>query len=63
MAEGVRRSQRDYSLTLNWRWLTSRKDAMSYRQAQERYGIQGRSIVLAWLPALHYGHLIEVDDC
>jgi transposase-like protein len=50
MAEGFRRSQRDYSLSFKLAVVDQvEKGEMSYRQAQERYGIQGRSTVLVWL--------------
>lgn len=50
MAEGVRRSQRDYSLSFKLAVVDQvEKGEMSYKQAQERYGIQGRSTVLVWL--------------
>lgn len=50
MAEGARRSQRDYSLSFKLAVVDQvEKGEMSYKQAQERYGIQGRSTVLTWL--------------
>lgn len=50
MAEGTRRSQRDYSLSFKLAVVDQvEKGEMSYKQAQERYGIQGRSTVLVWL--------------
>ena len=50
MAEGVRRSQRDYTLAFKLAVVDQvGKGEMSYKEAQARYGIQGRSTVLAWL--------------
>ena len=50
MAEGVRRSQRDYTLAFKLAVVEQvEKGEMSYKQAQARYGIQGRSTVLVWL--------------
>lgn len=50
MAEGVRRSQRDYSLAFKLAVVDQvEKGELSYTQAQDRYGIQGRSTVLVWL--------------
>ena len=45
-----RRSQRDYSLAFKLAVVGQvEKGEMTYKQAQERYGIQGRSTVLTWL--------------
>lgn len=50
MAEGVRRSQRDYTLAFKLSVVDQvEKGEMSYKEAQARYGIQGRSTVLVWL--------------
>ncbi|RFQ09467.1 transposase, partial [Pseudomonas sp. ATCC 13867] len=50
MTEGVRRSQRDYTLAFKLAVVEQvEKGEMSYKQAQARYGIQGRSTVLVWL--------------
>lgn len=50
MAEGVRRSQRDYSLAFKLAVVDQvEKGELSYKEAQDRYGIQGRSTVLVWL--------------
>ena len=50
MAAGVRRSQRDYTLTFKLAVVDQvEKGEMSYKEAQARYGIQGRSTVLVWL--------------
>ncbi len=50
MAQGVRRSQRDYTLAFKLAVVDQvEKGEMSYKEAQARYGIQGRSTVLVWL--------------
>ncbi|MDR6232805.1 hypothetical protein Q3H58_004928 [Pseudomonas psychrotolerans] len=50
MEQGVKRTQRDYSLTFKLAVVDQvEKGELTYRQAQERYGIQGRSTVLVWL--------------
>lgn len=50
MVEGVRRSQRDYSLAFKLAIVDQvEKGELSYKEAQGRYGIQGRSTVLVWL--------------
>ena len=50
MAQGVKRTQRDYSLSFKLAVVDQiEKGEMTYGQAQERYGIQGRSTVLVWL--------------
>lgn len=50
MAEGVRRSQRDYTLAFKLAVVDQvEKGEMSYKEAQARYGIQGRSTVQVWL--------------
>ena len=46
----LRKSQRDYSLAFKLELVNSiEKGELTYRQAQKRYGIQGRSTVLVWL--------------
>jgi transposase len=46
----VRRSQRDYSLSFKLQIIHEvEKGDLSYREAQRKYGIQGRSTVLIWL--------------
>jgi transposase len=48
--ERVRRSQRDYPLGFKLAVVAQvEKGEMTYKQAQRRYGIQGRSTVLVWL--------------
>jgi transposase-like protein len=50
MNTGERRSQRDYTLAFKLSVVDQvEKGEMSYKQAQLRYGIQGRSTVLVWL--------------
>lgn len=50
MVEGVRRSRRDYTLAFKLAVVDQvEKGEMSYKEAQARYGIQGRSTVLVWL--------------
>lgn len=46
----VRRSQRDYPLGFKLSVVEQvERGEMTYKQAQEQYGIQGRSTVLVWL--------------
>lgn len=46
----VKRTQRDYSLAFKLALVDQvEKGEMTYKQAQDRYGIQGRSTVLCWL--------------
>ena len=50
MESGERRSQRDYTLAFKLSVVDQvEKGEMTYKQAQDRYGIQGRSTVLIWL--------------
>ena len=50
MGQGVKRTQRDYSLTFKLALVEQiEKGELTYKQAQARYGIQGRSTVLVWL--------------
>lgn len=45
-----KRTQRDYSLGFKLQLVTAiEKGDMTYKQAQDIYGIQGRSTVLTWL--------------
>lgn len=47
MKQGFRRSQRDYSLAFKLSVVEQvEKGERTYKQAQKRYGIQGRSTVL-----------------
>lgn len=46
----VRRSQRDYPMAFKLAVVDQiEKGEMTYKQAQKRYGIQGRSTALTWL--------------
>lgn len=50
MEQRVKRTQKDYTLAFKLAVVEQvEKGELSYKQAQERYGIQGRSTVLAWL--------------
>lgn len=50
MQSTVKRTQRDYSLAFKLAVVEQvEKGEMTYKQAQEYYGIQGRSTVLVWL--------------
>ena len=49
MEQRIRRSQRDYSLAFKVSVVEQvEKGELTYKQAQKRYGIQGRSTVLVW---------------
>lgn len=50
MKSGERRSQRDYTLAFKLSVVDQvEKGEMTYKEAQDRYGIQGCSTVLVWL--------------
>ena len=50
MQSRIKRTQRDYTLAFKLAVVEQvEKGEMSYKPAQSRYGIQGRSTVLAWL--------------
>lgn len=50
MESGVKRIQRDYTLAFKLSVVEQvEKGELTYKQAQHRYGIQGRSTVLVWL--------------
>src|SRR3990167_8552550 len=50
MGVGIRRSQRDYTLAFKLAVVDEvEQGALTYREAQYKYGIQGRSTVLDWL--------------
>jgi len=50
METGIKRTQRDYSLAFKLSVVSQvEKGELSYKEAQRRYGIQGRSTVLVWL--------------
>lgn len=55
MEEKTKRTQRDYTLGFKLAVVDQvEKGELSYKEAQSRYGIQGRSTVLVWLRK--YGH-------
>jgi transposase-like protein len=46
----VKRSQRDYGMAFKLSVISQvEKGEMTYKEAQKRYGIQGKSTVLVWL--------------
>jgi len=48
--QSKKRSQRDYSLAFKLQVIKEvEKGELSYKQAQKKYGIQGRSTVLVWI--------------
>ena len=50
MESSIKRTQRDYTLAFKLAVVEQvEKGELSYKQAQQRYGIQGRSTVLVWL--------------
>jgi transposase len=50
MESGVKRTQRDYTLAFKLAVVAQvEKGELTYKEAQQRYGIQGRSTVLVWL--------------
>lgn len=50
MDTGVKRTQRDYTLAFKLSVVEQvEKGELTYKHAQSRYGIQGRSTVLTWL--------------
>lgn len=50
MSQVIKRNQRDYSFAFKLSVVEQvEKGEMSYKQAQARYGIQGRTTVLTWL--------------
>lgn len=69
MESGIKRTQRDYTLAFKRAVVEQvEKGELSYKQAQDRYGIQGRSTVLVWLrkhgrqnwgPMASYGRMSE----
>lgn len=49
----VKRTQRDYTLAFKYSVVQQvEQGALTYKQAQHHYGIQGRSTVLVWLRKL-----------
>lgn len=50
MESGIKRTQRDYTAAFKLSVVDQvEKGELTYKQAQARYGIQGRSTVLVWL--------------
>lgn len=50
MESGVKRTQRDYTPAFKLSVVDQvEKGNLTYKQAQDRYGIQGKSTVLVWL--------------
>jgi transposase-like protein len=50
MNSNTKRTQRDYSLAFKLAVVDQvEKGELTYKQAQDKYGIQGRSTVLVWL--------------
>lgn len=50
MQSRIKRTQRDYTLAFKLAVVDQvEKGELTYKQAQSRYGIQGRSTVLVWL--------------
>lgn len=50
MRTGIKRTQRDYTMAFKLAVVEQvEKGEMTYKEAQNRYGIQGRSTVLNWL--------------
>src|SRR5574343_40101 len=50
MTQRVKRTQRDYTLAFKLSVVDQvERGEISYKEAQRRYGIQGRSTVLVWL--------------
>lgn len=50
MESGTKRTQRDYTLAFKLSVVDQvEKGEVTYKEAQQRYGIQGRSTVLVWL--------------
>lgn len=50
MQKRIKRTQRDYTLAFKLSVVEQvEKGELTYKQAQAKYGIQGRSTVLVWL--------------
>lgn len=57
MESGIKRTQRDYTLAFKLSVVHQvEKGELTYKEAQARYGIQGRSTVLVWLRKLGRQH-------
>lgn len=69
METGVKRTQRDYTMAFKLAVVEQvEKGELTYKEAQARYGIQGKSTVLVWLrkhgrqnwgPMAHYGRMSD----
>lgn len=56
MGAGIKRTQRDYTLAFKLAVVDEvEQGAVTYKEAQRKYGIQGRSTVLKWLRK--HGHM------
>lgn len=72
METGIKRTQQDYTLAFKLAVVEQvEKGELTYKQAQDRYGIQGRSTVLVWLrkhgrqnwgPMAHYGRMNDASQ-
>lgn len=61
VVEERKRTQRDYSLPFKMQVILEvEKGELTYREAQRKYGIQGRSTVLTWLRK--HGSLVWQND-
>lgn len=61
VVEKRKRTQRDYSLPFKMQVILEvEKGELTYREAQRKYGIQGRSTVLTWLRK--HGSLVWQND-
>ena len=61
VVEKQKRTQRDYSLPFKMQVILEvEKGELTYREAQGKYGIQGRSTVLTWLRK--HGSLVWQND-
>ena len=50
MESGIKRTQKDYTLAFKLAVVEQvEKGELTYKEAQHRYGIQGRSTVLVWM--------------
>jgi len=67
MCTGRKRTQRDYTLAFKLAVVDEvEKGELTYKQAQRRYGIQGRSTVLVWLRKhgrQDWGRLTRTGKC
>ena len=72
MESRIKRTQRDYTLAFKRAVVEQvEKGELTYKQAQDRYGIQGRSTVLVWLrkhgrqnwgAMAHYGRMNDLSQ-